>query len=339
MINWDIGSGGDYSSWGAALVALASASPLADDYTLTQISDTTEPGVPWGGPGYGPDVDLNGHSVVFDSDNPHNGDPTAGWLASCAVANTANIGISVFGSSGSLEIKNLKVRNSAGIWDIEVHVYGSASAKVHDIIASGANTSFGNAFVNLSATASLEVWNFSANEYNGVGAITTDGTEPITVENCVGMNSVYGFRDSGTGIVTFNSCVAFGNAIGDFDNGWTNMFVYNSYSEDGSVLTEPDGGSGNASGINPATEFVSTTYSNPDYLKVVPGGTLATGGITPTITGNTAGVRGDARPGADAQTSAGVDEYSPPSPSIRSGGGGGGGNMLGVVMAAISAGY
>lgn len=319
MTNWSVGSGGDHATWAAAITALSGVGALADDYTLTQISDTVEPCLAGGG--YGPMINLNGHSVVFTSDNPHLGNPNAGWEASGSTSAGTAQGVISFQTSGggSMEVKNLKVLISSttnGHVAIGGNITGTETISCHDVMARAGTIGQGHYGVwFVVAQAASSFWNMVASNFSTTTSrgifIQPQGVATHLLENCTAEANTSGIvlNQSGGVTITVRNCVASGNTTDFTNSGAGDANGYNNASEDGTAVTAWDAGSGNQTAIVEADEFVSTSWSSGDYFKVRSdgGGVCHDGGATPAIAGNTAGIRGNPRPHSP-EVSIGADE-------------------------------
>lgn len=301
-----VGSGGDYATWAAAVAAITS--PLTGNLTFNQISDTTEPGCA------ARSIDLAGHTLTLNSNSPHAGDPTAGHVSTMtAPAGPTMLYFSVTGT-GLCEIKNLRislVTSGAGVTGAQIRTL-EPNIAVHDCIVLH-NGSTGNGLeiqmeAGAPSTVDIDIWN---NVVAG-GAIGLRTDNPYggstIVENCSAYGSGYGFSFDGTA-VTARNCVAAACATAGF-LGHGSATGENNACDDASVENANWGaGTGNISPIVPANEFVSTSTSNSNFLKVKLGGSLDDGGDTTLgIVANTVGIRGNARPHS-AVVSIGADEY------------------------------
>lgn len=305
-----VGSGGDYADIDSALATLTGG--LAEDTHITIISSFTV------GVASQRNIALNGYTLTIDSDDPHGGDPTAGNIITVShTASASALLLSVTGT-GTCEIKDLNLVAASGSTaaTTQMTVYSAGpDLLVHDCIVDlAANTAVGARGIvvgsnsGASGSTDINVWNCAGNggSYpfqfgNGYGA-------SVVIENCSASNATWAGIDCQSQSMTVRNCVSVGSTTSDFASVGS-ATGYNNASED-STATTFGSGSGGINTIVPANEFVSTSISSSDYMKVKSGGSLDDGGTTTTIAGNTAGIRGDARPGSDALYSIGADELS-----------------------------
>jgi len=301
-----VGSGGDYSTWAAAIDDVPDTLP--ESWTLTQVSDTSEVV----GMAVQKSIDVNGKTFTIDSGTPHQGNPTAGWQ----ITGSGNrlIYLEFTGSSGTAEVKNLRcVDGGSGFIPVEITENSTGvSVLSHDLMIDGATVSSAGFIGTESGSGTHKVWNVTS--YNGASDGSGLRVPSGTVENCVGHGGWDVGIDGDTGTATFINCVGFGNTT-DFNN-ISNATGKNNASEDSSAGNGNwSTGSGNVTGITPANEFEALTWSSSDYLKVKSTGSLTDTGAKVTITSNIVGIRGDARPGLDRKYSVGADELAGSAPA------------------------
>ncbi len=314
---YTVGTAGNYATWAAAQADIAAT--LTGNLTFNQISDTVEPGTPSGGL-----IDLAGKTITFKSLSPHDGDPTAGYKAICTSSPSnrwvINMSIGTFaGGTGLLRIYDLNIqKDGTGGGGLYVDALGP-DVEVHDIIGDGTGST-GTGFsldTEPFGRSTIEVWNCESEGFgSGFGIVLVNGL--MTIENCTASNaSTYGFNCGGAFAATFRNCVAFGAGNSDFAFN-LNATGRNNASEDTSAQ---DGnwstGTGNVTSITPASEFLSLSISDPDFVRVKEGGSCEASGTNPTL--SSTGIRGNARPGPDALYSIGADEFVPPPPTTRAG--------------------
>jgi hypothetical protein len=314
-VNWTVGSGGTYATWAAAIQALPAT--LADDYDLVQVGDTNET-VSYGNK----PVNLNGYNLTMRSASPHGGDPTQGHkiTSTTDAVDAIRLSISNTGGAASIECKDLNVQ-----WDSQgysaILLLGQTSSSmaflIHDLILTNVDAAGWDNGLRLDVNAFMtaSVWNVEAYGWND-GLYFNPGAGNLTVENCTSMNaSSDSFYIGGS-----SATATMRNCVGEHFNGAANADGYNNASVDTSAA---DGnwstGSGNVTGITLSNEFVSLDPTNTDFAKVQSGGSCDDGGMTTTISANTVGIRGNARPGTDSQYSIGADELiSISSPTVTS---------------------
>ena len=307
--SFTVGSGGTYVDWAAALADIAAT--LTGDLTLTQIS-----AIPAETGATTKTIALAGYTMVCTSAE-HRGDPNGGYISTRdgAADNLNNFDINVTGT-GKLEVSNLNCRATGTPSSITmIKVYSSGpDVDIHDCITIANETSGTIVGIQMnddggaSGSTDLHMWNCVASG-GAVGIIPAVGySAVVVVENCTAFAANTCF-DCSSDVMELLNCVAFDNTLnGDFV-GTGSADGTNCASED---ATAGDGnwssGTGNITTIVPATEFVSISTSSADMVKVTGAGSLDAGGVVTTITENTLGIRGNARPGTDTDYSIGADE-------------------------------
>lgn len=336
-----VGAGETYETWYAALASLGT---LTEDTTLRQVADTAETSTVVSS------IDLNGFNLTLESDTPHGGDPTVGWKSTSATPHVKAIGVELTGV-GIFEVKDLHiaVNEDGGSQGIGVNLIGfdPTNVLIHDCIVTNlSNTTYGfGVRVNAVEMVSSRVVKL----YNLAIAL---GTNPSDFSMGVAVSSLTGGEwlienvtvlSAGTGLFlggpvadtcVCRNCVGRG-ATGAF-NGLTGVDGYNNASVDATAADANwSVGTDNVTGITLNDEFVSQVIGNTDFLKLKDDGVCHDGGSAPSIAGNTAGIRGTARPHG-ALYSIGADEYQSSPATV---GGGSGGGLSSAILAAIAAGY
>lgn len=325
-----VGTGGDYLTWKDACDALVAASPLSENWTLTQISDTVESML-----FLGSIVDFNGFTVLFTSDTPPQGDPTAGWITNLSGGILFRLSTT---GGGTFEVAHLNVHASGGSGNNYLFTTSGPNVLVHDCIGINSSASVSTVFnlqTQLGFVGTYDVWNCvgRATELNADSSIfqifLSAGT--FTIENCIAHGADYGFVLS-SDAMTVRNCVAIGQNVEGFNTN-NNATGRNNASYDMTATNGWLDNTGGVSNIVAATEFTSLDETQSTYLKVTNDGFLHDGGAATTIAGNTAGIRGNQRPQTNGDISIGADEF------LAAGGGstaGGGGISPAVGIAAMA---
>lgn len=161
-----------------------------------------------------------------------------------------------------------------------------------------------------SATPILNFYNNIVSENVGSFALVTvvDINASSFIENnALGSSSQNGFNIGLYAPTLRNNVVI--NSTGSGYVNLSNATGYNNASEDATCTnTNWSTGTGNEPSINPANEFKSLASDDWNYLRLITGGVLETGGVAPSIAENTTGIRGNTR-GVDGTYSIGADEY------------------------------
>lgn len=319
--SYTVGTGMDYADWAAAIADVGS--PLTGDLAFTQMTDTTETGQ-----NLLSDMDLGGHTLTFESGSPHHGDPTAGHKMTLNPSGTLSGGIEAeISGTGLCVVKDLNLKSAAasptdGVYGLRVRSAGP-DVQMHDCMVDTTNLTTGTGFNRplqlhdsdgASASTDLHCWNCTTanpDNANGVGVSLEVGYNAVIVVENVTAKLVGAGRgiDCLSTVVTVRNCCAFGPMGGCF-YGIGNADGFNNACQD---TTGADGnwstGTGNKVSITPADEFYSTDEEDSNWAKVRRelGGVCHDGGTTPTIAGNTVGIRGNPRPHSP-DVSVGADE-------------------------------
>jgi hypothetical protein len=247
-----------------------------------------------------------------------------------------------------LEIKNLNLRLAgagSGLTAIRLQAQDAHTELVHDCIvdATGSPNAVGYRIDENASTVTLttwHLWNLVGSNCSSKGFMSSFSSynpASAVLENSTFFDCDDGLDCGGLVNLTLRNVVSINNVDTDFSNINFNVTGYNCASEDTSA-NQFSAGSGNVTGLTPANEMESFSISSSDYAKCKAGGTCEDGGTTPAIAGNTAGIRGNARPhGSDV--SIGADEFPAAGPGGGGGSGSGGGGISGAITAAMAAGY
>lgn len=257
---------------------------------------------------------LNGHKLTITSDNPDYGDPTAGHIISFNIDGPFHGFNLQMEGPGTIELKNLYMkriregRENYSLITAQLITTGF-DLSVHDILMDGAGYK-GCGFNTSSAEPSIHMYNMKVWDFPYEGNIygirffyhnAGDKVENCTVRGCyrgIFMNNIP---------ITIENCVSIDNGTDFVDIG--SATGNNNASSDATAANGNwDEGANNQPNITPAIEFVTEDDTHPDFLKLTADGVCHDGGTAPSIAGNTAGIRGNARPhGADY--SIGADEF------------------------------
>lgn len=332
MVNWTFGAGGTYADLDAAWTALIGASPLADDYTLTQVGNCTE--AAWGAG----TVNTNGFNVTITNQSRPLGNPLTGNRI--LVQADMSLVFTVSGG-GEVLIEQLYIiqnqLNAGGATNAVFLTANGTTARIDGCLIQGRSTAqFQWTGLTLSSDATgiaigtnIKVWNC----YIGV-QIATIG--PVVVcENLTIYENNFGISIVFSGTRTIRNCVTCANVTSDYNlvGGTDPTFEYCADSD--GTLPEH---TGRVQNIVPANEFFSTSTANSRFLDLFDGTAnqagftatpnegkaplevrfsaniqydpvaeqLSRSGIAPTYA--TVDIAGNARPGEDGQYSIGAHE-------------------------------
>lgn len=250
----------------------------------------------------------NGNDLIITSTDPHYGNPNKGWLISKNFSGrTLNIQLT---GAGTVEIKNLHIKELVGgLGNSLVGVLaGAGTVKIHDNLLDGNNkrvecvrTDTGTPIIEM---YDCVLWNSDNNATFSFGLRITgawNGSSKIgniTIFNCQRIAI-----DNANLAVTYTN-VALINNVANFESNLNS--VSNNCASDAAAIgaaTDND----EIVNITVADEFVSTTDTNGDFLKLKSSSQLIGGGKAPTITDNNHGIRGNGRPNGHT-FSIGADE-------------------------------
>ncbi len=314
---YTVGTAGSYSNWTAARADIGT--PLTGNLTFNQISATSE-----GAIGAQTSVNLAGFTLTCNSNSPHNGDPTQGYAINLDIVTSADVffmSLSGTAGAGLLEIKNLKFKYNSNIPTTSSYLIRITTAgpnvSVHDILAdTSSSPTYAYSDISVvpasgaSASTLVKIWNCAlkmggfATDYGiilGLGGYTAT----YTVENV----TILAGR-----IVSSSSAITCRN-VGVFD-GNTSCFVTmttstgrNNISSDASAANANwSVGTDNLTNKASANQFLSTSFTSPNFLRLKSTGDCASAGIAPGLVENTIGIRGNARPRTVGVYSVGADE-------------------------------
>lgn len=324
MINKTLGTGGDFATW-AALQTFFQAAILTDDYTVTQISDLSVSAVvAWSR------CDFNGHTVTITQSTSMLGNPTLGFKTTFSTAfqvisfATQNSPTNIW-KNGSFVLDNLRFECSA----ISTYMvfFGRGTNGVHITVknclfhvASGSGGLACQLFSTYAAPPPLvqpvfDIFNCAALcEAGASGGFFLDasGTGTIGKINAENLTALWGVGASplSAGIEVSGANVTLRNSYARFiqQSGTTSTKDHN-----GSNFTTV--GTGSLSNLVQANEFVSASWASADFGKLKTTSLMLGAGSAPSISGNTVGIRGGARPGSDGLYSIGSDEGVIPPPT------------------------
>lgn len=308
-ISYTVGTSGDFATFEDAFSSLPAT--FTGDATLTQISDVTETGVAIS------TSNLNGKTLTITSDTPHNGDVNKGHITNIA-HNNDGFDVKFTGTgSTTFEMKNLYIKRTvAGASNFEYMYYlrlnsAGGTYKFHDLLCDqNGLTGSGPGYAHTGQT--METWNVVVwDGWNGVSLpnnAITPGT--WTLENI----SVYnvgnrGFASFANFNGTIRNCYATGSASVDYI-GVTSATGRNNASGDTTAQNANWGtGTGNITSLTVGNEVVSIVDDDWNFFKAKDNGSIDSGGVAPTISGNTTGIRGNARP-TGTNYSIGADQFT-----------------------------
>lgn len=291
----DVGSAGDYATW--ALCA-ADIDSLTDALTVAQISHTTETGAS------NFTMAIN-HKIRLITDSTHSGNLNNGWISSTAFA--THLFIFATSESDTFEIDGLYFKYTGGVTSanglFRNNMSDSPVLLIRNVAMDGGNQANTQMFSFTTTTSKPEL-------HNIIGTRMAKGGKFFTTtifENCSFCSCSVAGLDfaSATQSNTIRNCL-FINASGlglGYSDGYNNASNDTTY-QDANWNT----GSNNIDEITPTNEVISLDFTYP-YFLVLKSGAIDSAGTATSIADNTAGVRGNPRPGRDGNYSIGANEY------------------------------
>lgn len=302
--SYTVGTSMNYATWAAAM---ADVTNLTGGLTFTQKTATTEAS------SSAISITYGGYTLTCTSDTDPLGSPANGWLTSIN-HNDEFLGFQGTGGTTSkivvskLNIKRTQDASAATKYLMDCRTFSSAVeiniySNIFDVNSlvgrclyiGDVDITF-NLFNNLFLNASTRHFLSSAH---------------AAASKCEN-NTFYGSADKSVDnddkTLTYLNCVFVGMTGNNFIN-TNNSTSLNSATDKASIGCATD--TNPSVNIVSANEFVSTSQASADFLKVKAGGSIDDGGGTTSITANTIGIRGNARPGTDTYYSIGADEYNP----------------------------
>lgn len=234
-----------------------------------------------------------------------------------------NIKTSAGNETAYVEMKDLYFRVASGAspaFDTNlVEVIGlngseKTTFKIHDCIFYG-NSKLGHGFAREDDYTILQLWNCKFGRFTsgrGISLTAAAGADSF-IENCIVEGNDYGIYQSTTSSVKVNNCVGIDNTTADFE-------IVTPQATDGDNNVSSDATAGDFNGTDNLAsqstlnaEFVNTSYppTTAGFYRLKSTATiLPAAGKAPEIPDNTAGSKGNSRPGTDGEYSAGADELS-----------------------------
>lgn len=310
---YDFGSGGAYSTLGAAL---NDSTDLTGNLTFRMVSDTNETSnISWS-------HNTNGYTLRITSSLTHLGLPASAWKMSINQVSGGRV-FDLYGASGAtglIQIDSLYlsvVTVQAAFWilfGLQVPAFGSSLTQSYilkNCLFDLGNKSNGSAIFSFAngGAAPCRIWNNKIWNSGGATGITVQKDSDV-VENNVFYSTVNATGFSGDRFSTLqnNACYApGGNAFA-----WPATFGAHATSRGNassdSTSTNAATQSGNYTGRAAATDLISTNPASSDFLKPADLSVLKTGGVTPSISFNTEGVEANSRPSAGGILSIGAHQ-------------------------------
>ena len=304
--SYTVGSGGDYPTWGGAAGATANIGNLTGNLTFTQITATTETAR-----ALILSKNVGNFALTFDSDTPHNGDPTGGLITSYNYGGSEGFYTSalVFGT-GHVIWKNLYQKAIGGSNLNNFISFEQASGNgrfyIEDILMDGNNkvTAAVKSF-NVGASSFVKIKNVNVWDSANFSFELQSCAGTATLENCNAYNGTTGYYHFGKAHV-LNNCTGDSNSNEDFAS--VNLSTGNNNSSGDASAANANWNAGANNIINQVTAncVESTSDTNSDFFNITESGPWDGTGTTNTLT-RPYGIRGNVVPGPNG-TSIGVAE-------------------------------
>jgi hypothetical protein len=314
MINKTMGTGGDYADFTALKTALQGTT-LTDDLTVTVISSINQTvAANWA---TGSPMTLAGFTFRLTSSVNSFGNPTVGNLIT--FASTAGSSM-YFKGPGALRVDSLNMyKNNASssliVFELNEHNTNTSTLNFRfDNLMIWANDAGVNGGLELvakfSAPSFLNISGYNIILRNAIlscpnKAVGGSGFENVTAVRIAG--SVAGGNLSGQ-----SSGLALKNSYAQNISGW-GAKSYNATAD--ATAT----GTGSLINKAPLLQFTSLSPASPDFMKVLDTADIRAAGAAPVISGNTIGIRGNARPNAYGDISMGADQWPGLAPAASNG--------------------
>lgn len=324
--NFTVGPvGADYPVWGGVGGARGNYGNLTGDLTLTQIGAVVNVVVAQGV------ITFGGFTLTEQSNNPHYGDPTAGWA--CTFPNNIDGFDTQFEGPGNHIMRNLfpSYVNAQGAVNVSLHTINTIVAaftghyynSLYDM-----NANRGGCVSLLDNTPIIyffnEVYYNASNAANGYGWGTFPANANTIIANCGAWNNDENFRINNQAITLRNNVALEHAGGGDFVTIGAATGRYNVSSDATAADVNWGAALGNIINEVAANCVLGVNPAIANFMDILPGGTLdGAGEANNAALGRTLCLRNRAVPGPNG-TSIGPAEVAatptPPTPGGRQGG-------------------
>lgn len=304
MIEYLIGTGGDYTDFNAAVLALEALGPagLGDDHRFRIISNIVNATVAPAG-----NVYLNGHTVSFINDNPPNGNPLAGYRIDCVSRPTIRTAQDI-GGRGILIFDGLYFKAQGAdplLIRVAMETFPFAQWRLRRVeIKNSMFDGNGTATISLNCRSAeysywllsnLKIWGHRVYGlwFGDSGSVSNPGETTKTIENvtvlnesdnCVGIYS-NGVGDAGGDDTDYKNVVSVSDGIATGTKDWYDSILPGRISVNNCASSDATCpliyGTGNIQNIVPASEFESLSDADPDFLFLRKGALTASASPDP----------------------------------------------------------
>jgi len=293
--SFTVGAAGIYATF--ALLSADLAATFTGALTGTLISNVTETAQSL------PISDQAGYKLLFTSNSPHDGDPTAGWQVNWNFDSTL---FSLRGINGTDEICNLRIKLVAALTNAFSALFhaGAGNVLVHDCMVDhdgGRGRSVATITVGSAKVWNIVGWNNITDAYCKIFTASTS-----IINNCVFYSGAIGL-DANSVDNTIKNVACYGNTTNFLNIG---AATGNNNASDDATAGDGNWNSGSGNIINrvAATDFINVDDANSSFLDIDVTGGLDDAGTVTILAENTAGIRTRSRPNATTAVSIGASE-------------------------------
>lgn len=318
--SFSVGVSGDYSTWAGFWADVAAT--LTGNLTGTQISDITD------NTAIVKTTALAGYTLAVTSNKEHNGNFQGGWKSTMSMNLSSAVMWDLAPTSlvagAVLSISKLNFINTGTITTyglaLNILTTSNTTAKINNVLYDG-NSKLIHAFRTQYSSTLLEMYNCVVTRCR-YGFAFVDISASSVVENCIAYANIsepavsYGFGNIADRAYTLRNCISASNskqyvagATPSTGLGNTNAISCASSDSSSSKTVVSD--------MVAANEFVSISILTLGFLQLKPTSVLNFMGVAPTISGNTTGIRGNARPAQANVWSIGADEQGSAIASLK----------------------
>jgi hypothetical protein len=324
--NYTVGVAGAYPTFGGAAgayVANNAGGAMTGNVTMTEISNIVETATALSTQA------LGGFTWLTTSNNPHYGDPTAGWQIQCNFTAAVMFRLSQ-DNNGIMEHEHLRMQWTGVAHGTNIFIYawpatitvavGTQYIYIHDILGDGNDLAAGGLAFGANPVT-VEAYNCVMWDCSAFGYLPNPASGPILTENCAAYSNTgglgNGFRGPAVGAGwTCRNCTAYDNTL-DYDRINTSTGRYNVSSDATAADINWAAGFGNRINAVVLNDVQGVNDAVANFFDIVVGGPLDSAGEANVIAARTVCVRNRVVPNAGGFTSVGPAEIPsviPPPP-------------------------
>jgi len=318
--NYTVGVAGAYPTFGGAAgayVANNAGGAMAGDVTMTQISNIVETAVALA------DQTLGGFTWLTTSNNPHYGDPTAGWLIQENFTGVDMFSIQQEGP-GTVEIEHLHTirigaYNANNRAYLIVGINTANTINLHDLLIDGNGELERRGVECNDNTPTVFMWNVVLWECEAQNVLFSSCNAACIIGNCAAYLSTGTQGGLGAGYqlnnqtLTVRNCTAYDNNF-DFFTVGAATGRYNVSSDATAANVNWLAGAGNRINAVVLNDVQGVNDAVADFFDIIVGGPLDSAGEANGIAARIACIRNRVVPNAGGFTSVGPAEIPPVTP-------------------------